>query len=67
MTKKEKIHEITARRETLDAFLQEILTVFKKHQMCISFEEFPHGNFTICDIDEYTIDRLFDANDEVTK
>ncbi len=50
----------------VDAFLQEIIAVCRRHQMCIEHEDH-EGAFRIEPMDENSLDWLAEAHDGVTK
>lgn len=50
----------------IDAFIEEIISVCKKHGMSISHED-GHGGFEIEEYDDDLSDWLRNASDEITK
>lgn len=51
---------------SVDAFMQEIIAVCRRHQMCIRHEDH-EGAFMIEPMDESSLDWLAEAHDGVTK
>lgn len=50
----------------IDAFLSDIVEVYRKHGLCLSHED-TQGGFEVMTLDEHLVDWLMDASDRVTE